>query len=87
MLNTISEVGGKFWSVENDQWRFGRNLPNGGRMETMKEIGISRLYENGTVRQTLHPNFAITVDEVDTFSDVSACSFNYRITIDVWKLA
>ena len=52
-------------------------------METMKEIGISRLYENGTVRQTLHPHFAVTVDEVDTFSDVSARSFDYCITIDV----
>ena len=52
-------------------------------MESMKEIGISRLYENGTVRQTLHPNFAVTVNEVDTFSNVSACSFDYCITIDV----
>ena len=56
-------------------------------METMKEIGISWLYENRTVRKALHPNFAITVDEVHTFSDVPACCFDYWITINVWKLS
>jgi len=83
VVDRLREQLRKLLVVEDLERAACRNLADGGWMESVVIIAITRLDENGSVREALGKHFTAHVVKVDAFADVSPRVFDGGVSIDV----
>ena len=87
VVNRLSEQSGELLVVENFQAAAGRDLADGGGVETVVVVTVPGLDEYSGVTQTLRVDLASHVVKVDSLPDMSPCVLYCGISVDIGQLA
>lgn len=83
MVDTLRQELSKLLIVEDLEGTARWDLAHSGGVEAVVVIAVAGLHEDGRVRQTFGIHFPSHVVEMDSFSNVSSCVFNCRISVNI----